>query len=106
MRGKIENLGDYNTARIMIQEMNGDLSALIKKWKNRGAFEALPKQFGLGLLIGAPVWLGGKYAIKKVADYIEKRKNEKKEELDEELKAELLAGEEAILFKEDEESPC
>lgn len=109
MRGKIENLGDYNTARILLQEKNGDLSALIKEFKRNGALEALPKQLGIGLLIGVPVCLGGQYVIKKVSNYIKKRKKvkEKEKELEGELKAVLLADEEEpVLIKKDEEPLC
>ena len=37
MSGRIENLGDYNKARLMLQKRGGDLSALIKDIKNVGA---------------------------------------------------------------------
>lgn len=37
MKNRIENLGDYNTARIMLQKKNGDLSALVNEFKHIGA---------------------------------------------------------------------
>lgn len=105
MRGKIENLGDYNTARIMLQEMDGNLPALVKKWADSGR----RKQFRLDMLILGPACFVAGYAAKKVAENIEKRKKakEKSEELEEELKAALLTGEEEpILSEKDEEPPC
>lgn len=59
MRGRIENLGDYNTMRIMLQEKNGDLSALIKDIKLHDA----PKQIGLGILMGAPIGILGTVVV-------------------------------------------
>ena len=84
---RIENLGDYNTARIMLKEKNGDLSALINEFKEIGALEALPKQIRTGILIGAPIGGAGVFAAIKVSDYIKKRKQAKLKEV--ELKAEL-----------------
>lgn len=79
MKKRIENLGDYNAARIMLQKRNGDLSALITEFKNIGAHDALPKQLGIGALIGASIILGGQYVIKKTAMYVKKYKQEKLE---------------------------
>lgn len=106
MKNRIENLGDYNTARIMLQKRNGDLSALIKEYKNIGAHEALPKQLGVGAIIGASILLGGQYAAKKTVKYVKKRKQEKIERekvLKEELETALAVGDEN---PEMEESPC
>lgn len=102
MRNRVENLGDYNQARILLQEKNGNLSELIKESKNTGALEALPKQIGLGILIGAPVWLGGEFIVKKVHSYIRKRKKAKEmeEELEKELKNALSTDE--ISAREDD----
>ena len=84
---RIENLGDYNTARIMLKEKNGDLSALINEFKEIGALEALPKQIRTGILIGAPIGGADVFAAVKVSNYIKKRKQAKIKEA--ELKAEL-----------------
>lgn len=83
MKNRIENLGDYNTARIMLQKKNGDLSALVNEFKHIGAHEALPRQFGFGALAGALILLGGQYGLKKVSNYMKeyKRAREEKEEL-------------------------
>ena len=84
---RIENLGDYNTARVMLQGKNGDLCALINDFIEIGALEALPKQIRTGILIGAPIGGAGVFAAIKVSDYIKKRKQAKLKEV--ELKAEL-----------------
>ena len=84
---RIENLGDYNTARVMLQEKNGDLNALINEFKEIGALEALPKQIRTGILIGAPISGAGVFAAVKVSNYIKKRKQAKIKEA--ELKSEL-----------------
>lgn len=80
-------MGNYNTARVMLQEKNGDLNALINKFKEIGALEALPKQIRTGILIGAPIGGAGVFAVIKVSNYIKKRKQAKLKEA--ELKAEL-----------------
>lgn len=106
MKNRIENLGDYNTARIMLQKKNGDLSALIKEYKDIGAYEALPKQLGIGALIGASILLGGQYVVKKTAVYVKKRKQEKIERekvLKEELESALVAECDSSKV---EEPPC
>jgi len=84
---RIENLGNYNAARIMLQEKNGDLGALIKEFKEIGALEALPKQIRTGILIGAPIGAIGVITVNKVSNYIKKRKQAKIKEA--ELKKEL-----------------
>ena len=80
-------MGNYNTARVMLQGKNGDLNALISEFKEIGALEALPKQIRTGILIGAPIGGAGVFAAIKVSDYIKKRKQAKLKEV--ELKAEL-----------------
>lgn len=80
-------MGNYNTARVMLQEKNGDLNALINEFKEIGALEALPKQIRTGILIGAPIGGAGVFAVIKVSNYIKKRKQAKLKEA--ELKAEL-----------------
>jgi len=84
---RVENLGNYNTARIMLQEKNGDLGALINEFKEIGALEALPKQIRTGILIGAPIGAIGIIAVSKVSGYVKKRKQAKIREA--ELKVEL-----------------
>ena len=84
---RIENLGDYNTARVMLQGKNGDLNALISEFKEIGVLEALPKQIRTGILIGAPIGGASVFAAIKVSNYIKKRKQAKMKEA--ELKAEL-----------------
>ena len=83
----IENLGDYNTARLMLQGKNGDLNALINEFKEIGALEALPKHIRTGILIGAPIGGAGVLATIKVSNYIKKCKQAKIKEA--ELKTEL-----------------
>jgi len=84
---RIENLGDYNTARVMLQEKNGGLGALINEFKEIGALEAFPKHIGTGILIGAPIGAASVFAATKVSNYIKKRKQAKIREA--ELKKEL-----------------
>ena len=80
-------MGNYNTARVMLQGKNGDLNALISDFKEIGALEALPKHIRTGILIGAPIGGAGVFAAIKVSNYIKKRKQAKLKEA--ELKAEL-----------------
>ncbi len=80
-------MGNYNTARVMLQGKNGDLNALINEFKEIGALEAFPKQIRTGILIGAPIGGAGIFAAIKVSNYIKKRKQAKLKEA--ELKAEL-----------------
>lgn len=80
-------MGDYNTARVMLQGKNGDLNALISEFKEIGALEALPKQIRTGILIGAPIGGASVFVAIKVSNYIKKRKQVKLKES--ELKAEL-----------------
>ena len=74
MGGRIENLGDYNKARIMLQKRGGDLSALIKDIKNVGAREALPKHVSVALLIGAALGAGGTFAAHKISAHVKTRR--------------------------------
>ena len=80
-------MGNYNTARVMLQGKNGDLNALISEFKEIRALEALPKHIRTGILIGAPIGGAGVFAAIKVSNYIKKRKQAKLKEA--ELKAEL-----------------
>lgn len=80
-------MGNYNTARVMLQGKNGDLNALISEFKEIGALEALPKHIRTEILIGAPIGGAGVFAAIKVSNYIKKRKQAKLKEA--ELKAEL-----------------
>ena len=80
-------MGNYNTARVMLQGKNGDLNALISEFKEIGALEALPKHIRTGILIGAPIGGAGVFAAIKLSNYIKKRKQAKLKEA--ELKAEL-----------------
>lgn len=75
MGGRIENLGDYNKARLMLQKKGGDLSVLIKDIKNVGAREALPRQLGAGLLAGTAIGMGGGFAAHKISVHIKKEDN-------------------------------
>lgn len=80
-------MGDYNTARIMLQGKNGDWNALVNEFKEIGALEALPKHMRTGILIGASIGGAGVFAVIKVSNYIKERKQAKIKEA--ELKAEL-----------------
>ncbi len=95
MRGSVENFGDYNTMRIMLQKHEGNLSAVIKEIQ----LAALPKQLGLGVLIGAPVWIGRTMVVGKISAHIKKLQEKKLEEKLEKA----LAEEEG---KKDGEPPC
>lgn len=75
---RIENLGNYNTARVMLQEKNGDLNALISEFKEIGALEALPKHIRTGILIGVPVGAAGVLAVTKASNYQEAQTSKKK----------------------------
>lgn len=66
MSKRIENLGNYNTIRLMLQKKGGDLSALMKDIKNVGAREALPKQLSAGIFVG----VGGAYVAYKISEHI------------------------------------
>lgn len=91
MSGRIENLGDYNTVRLMLQKKDGDLSALVKDIKNIGAREALPKQLRTGLFIGAVVGASGTFAVQKISEHIKTRRQLRDKELEEKLKTALTA---------------
>lgn len=105
MSGRIENLGDYNTVRLMLQQRSGDLSALVKDIKNVGAHEALPKQLGVGLLIGTVVGAGGTFAVQKISSHIKTRRQLRDRELEEKLESALKA-EDAPSEPESEEPSC
>lgn len=89
MGGRIENLGDYNKARLMLQKRGGDLSALIKDIKNVGAREALPKHVSVSLLIGAAIGVGGTFAAHKISAHVKTRRELRDKELEEKLKTAL-----------------
>ena len=101
MSGRIENLGDYNKARLMLQKRGGDLSALIKDIKNVGAREALPRQISVGLLIGA----GGTFAARKISARIKTHRELRDKELEEKLKT-VLSDDDDPDKPEMEEPPC
>lgn len=105
MSGKIENLGDYNTVRLMLQKRGGDLSALIKDIKNVGAQEALPKHLSIGLLIGAAIGAGGTFTVRKISARIKTRRELRDKELEEKLES-VLATEDAPNEPESEEPTC
>lgn len=102
MNGRIENLGDYNKARLMLQKRGGDLSALIKDIKNVGAREALPKHVGIALLIGSAIGAGGTFAFHKISVHVKARRQLRDKELEEELKTALNDEDES----ESEEPTC
>lgn len=87
MRGKVENFGNYNTLRLMLQKKDGDLSALIKEIQ----IDVLPKHLGIGILIGAPIWIGGTIAARKVSANIKKNKELRRKELEEKLENALAS---------------
>lgn len=109
MGGRIENLGDYNKARIMLQKRGGDLFALIKDIKNVGAREALPKHVSVALLIGAAIGAaigaGGTFAAHKISAHVKTRRELRDKELEEKLKT-VLSDEDETDKPESEESPC
>lgn len=105
MGKRIENLGDYNTARLMLQQKGGDLSALVKEIKNIGAYEALPKQLSAGLLIGTVVGVGGTFAARKISAHIKTRRQLRDEEIEEKMKT-ALSDEDAPCEPESEGPPC
>lgn len=105
MGGRIENLGDYNKARIMLQKRGGDLSALIKDIKNVGAREALPKHVSVALLIGAALGAGGTFAARKISARIKTHRELRDKELEEKLKT-ALNDEDEPDKPEMEEPPC
>lgn len=106
MSGRIENLGDYNKARLMLQKRGGDLSALIKDIKNVGAREeALPRQVSVGLLIGAAIGAGGTFAARKISARIKTHRELRDKELEEKIKT-ALNDEDEPDKPEMEEPPC
>ena len=105
MSGRIENLGDYNKARLMLQKRGGDLSALIKDIKNVGAREALPRQISVGLLIGAAIGAGGTFAARQISARIKIHRKLPSKELEEQLKTALNYQYEPDK-PEKEEPPC
>lgn len=106
MSGRIENLGDYNTVRLMLQQRSGDLSALVKDIKNIGAHEALPKQLSVGLLIGTVVGAGGTFAVQKISSHIKTRRQLRDRELEEKLESALKTEDAPKSEPEPEEPPC
>ncbi len=84
--------------RIMLQKHEGNLSAVVKEIQ----LAALPKQLGFGVLIGAPVWIGGTMVVGKISAHIKKRKELREKKLEEKMEK-ALAEEEG---KKDGEPPC
>ena len=105
MSRRIENLGDYNKARLMLQKRGGDLSALIKDIKNVGAREALPKHVSIALLIGTAIGAGGTFAVHKISAHVKTRRELRDKELEEKLKM-ALSDEGEFDKPELEEPPC
>lgn len=105
MGGRIENLGDYNKARLMLQQRGGDLSTLIKDIKIIGAQEALPRHLNIGLLVGTAIGAGGAFAIRKISANVKARRDLRDKELEERLKN-ALDDEDKPDKSESEESPC
>lgn len=101
MSKRIENLGNYNTIRLMLQKKGGDLSALMKDIKNVGAREALPKQLSAGIFVG----VGGAYVAYKISEHIKNRRQLRDKELEERLES-VLATENTTNEPESEESSC
>lgn len=56
MRNPIENLGDYNRARIDLQAKNGDLDALYKDVGDTAVAKATPGLILLGATVGIGLW--------------------------------------------------
>lgn len=90
--------------RIMLQEKNGDLSALVKEFQDTGARLAMPKQFGAGIFVGISV-CGVVYGIGKISEYLKNRKKikETEESLTEELENALTSNDQGT---SSEEPPC
>lgn len=105
MIGRIENLGDYNKARLMLQKRGGDLSTLIKDIKNIGAREALPKHVGIALLIGTAIGTGGTFAVQRISAHVKNRRQLRDKELEEKLRT-ALDDEDESDNPESEEPPC
>lgn len=76
MGNPIENLGDYNRARIDLQAKNGDLDALYKDVGDTAVAKAAPGLILLGATVGIGLWNMGKKGIR----FIKERKNKIKNE--------------------------
>ena len=105
MSGRIENLGDYNAVRLMLQKRGGDLSALIKDIKIVGAQEALPKYLSVGLLAGTIVGAGGAFVAYKISEHVKNRRQLRDKEREDRLES-VLAAENTPNEPESEEPPC
>ena len=81
MRGKIENLGDYNTMRIMLQNNGGDLAKLVKEIQ----YNAFPRHCGIGILVSAPIWITGTVGIMKILNNMQKKRELKEKEYQKKL---------------------
>lgn len=86
MGNRIENLGDYNTMRIMLQKKNGDLSAVRKDIE----LNALPKQAGMGAIIGTVAGVFGTLAVQRISVHLKKRRIQQEKKLEERLKTALM----------------
>lgn len=72
----LDNLGDYNRARIDLQAKNGDLDALYKDVGDTAVAKATPGLILLGATMGIGLWNLGKKGIHFMRDRRQKLKNE------------------------------
>lgn len=76
MGNPIENLGDYNRARIDLQAKNGDLDALYKDVGDTAVAKAAPGLILFGVTVGIGLWNLGKKGIRFMRDRKQKLRNE------------------------------
>lgn len=76
MGNPIENLGDYNRARIDLQAKNGDLDALYKDVGDTAVAKAAPGLILLGVTVGIGLWNLGEKGLHFIKDRKHKLKNE------------------------------
>lgn len=99
---RIENLGDYNDVRIMLQKFGGDKEKLFKAIGDAAVAKESPKLLTKGGIIGGTIVLAGGgliWAGKKGLAYLKDRKAKiesepaLKEEFDKMIDAELAKDE-------------
>lgn len=76
MGNPIENLGDYNRARIDLQAKNGDLNALYKDVGDTAVAKAAPGLILLGVTIGIGLCNLGQKGLHFIRERKHKLKNE------------------------------
>ena len=72
----LDNLGDYNRARIDLQAKNGDLDALYKDVGDTAVAKAIPGLILLGATVGIVLWNLVKKGIHFMIDRKQKLRNE------------------------------